>query len=577
MKFEKADERIDGGHAFRAMAAYAKWLEDCSDEARRELAILRCLGLFDRPADAGCISALRREPAIDGLTESLVGLDDADWNLALSSLTDCGLISFASDQSVIGSWQSAIDSHPHIREYFAKQLRETNPDAWRAAHRRLYEHLCANTDEGDQPTLEDLQPLYQAVAHGCQAGLQQEACEKVFFKRVRRRNEDYPTRKLGAFASELACAACFFEQPWSRIFPAVTEMWQAWLLAVAAFDLRALGRLAEVRELIQAGRPIEIRRKDWTNASISGNNLSELELTLGDVDMAVGDAEQSVTYADRSGDALMREVTRSIHADTLYQAGRLDEAATRFREAEEIHAKARPETPLLYSIRRFRYCGLLLAAPERAAWREGSGQKAMGSGLKADGKVQKSDSVEICRNVAERAVQTLGWAEQHLSFLDIALDHLTLGCAALYAAILADSTLETPNSELVQAMDGLRRASAQEFIARGLLTRAWLRFLTGACTGSESAQEDLDEAWEIAERGPMKLFMADIHLYRARLFGGMKDEGGRMKYPWDKNPDGSSRGPKDDLDAAERLINQCGYHRRDEELADARKAVNRES
>jgi hypothetical protein len=70
----------------------------------------------------------------------------------------------------------------------------------------------------------------------------------------------------------------------------------------------------------------------------------------------------------------------------------------------------------------------------------------------------------------------------------------------------------------------------------------------------------------------MKLFLADVHLYRARLFGVMKDEGGGMIYPWDKDPNGKPRGPKDDLDAAEKLINECGYHRRDEELADAREA-----
>jgi hypothetical protein len=43
------------------------------------------------------------------------------------------------------------------------------------------------------------------------------------------------------------------------------------------------------------------------------------------------------------------------------------------------------------------------------------------------------------------------------------------------------------------------------------------------------------------------------------------------KYPWDKHADGSPRDPQDDLAAAEKLINQCGYHRRDEELDDARK------
>ena len=46
---------------------------------------------------------------------------------------------------------------------------------------------------------------------------------------------------------------------------------------------------------------------------------------------------------------------------------------------------------------------------------------------------------------------------------------------------------------------------------RGLFTRAWLRAVQG--------QPDLDEAWEIAERGPMPWFLADIHLSRARLFG----------------------------------------------------------
>ena len=37
------------------------------------------------------------------------------------------------------------------------------------------------------------------------------------------------------------------------------------------------------------------------------------------------------------------------------------------------------------------------------------------------------------------------------------------------------------------------------------------------------------------------------------------------KYPWES--------PAADLAAAEKLINACGYHRRDEELADAKRAI----
>ena len=112
-------------------------------------------------------------------------------------------------------------------------------------------------------------------------------------------------------------------------------------------------------------------------------------------------------------------------------------------------------------------------------------------------------------------------------------------------------------------MDDLRRAGVQHHLPRSLLTRAWLRFLTDARTGHESAQSDLDESWEIAERGPMPLHMADIHLHRARLFGLGKDR--PASYPWTS--------PQDDLAKARRLIAKHGYWRRKEELEDAEAAI----
>jgi hypothetical protein len=218
--------------------------------------------------------------------------------------------------------------------------------------------------------------------------------------------------------------------------------------------------------------------------------------------------------------------------------------------------------------------------------------------------MQKEELISFCRAVSQRAAQTLKWAEMYaVDILSAALDHLTLGRAALYEAILERSAaftplqrpnetaasnndergsgvsaaLQTARRELDAAVSGLRRAGQQFLLVQGLLTRAWLRFLTGACTGPESAPADLDEAWEIAERGPMKLFMADILLTRCRLFGmpgagAEKGDGGR-KYPWDKNLDGSFRGPKDDLAEARKLIERCGYWRRKEELEDAERAL----
>lgn len=66
-EIESLEEDVrHGRHAERVMRAYEKWLGDGI-----ELAVLRLLGLFDRPADAASIAALRTAPAIPGLTEPL--------------------------------------------------------------------------------------------------------------------------------------------------------------------------------------------------------------------------------------------------------------------------------------------------------------------------------------------------------------------------------------------------------------------------------------------------------------------------------------------------------------------------
>ncbi len=566
VKFEKADAKVQGGHAFRAMAAYEKWLEDESDEARRELAILRLMGLFDRPATGDCVAALRAAPAIAGLTEPLPELAEEDWNSSLDALESAKLLAVHREKG--SGTLDSLDAHPLLRQYFGQRLRDTQPEAWRAAHRRLYEHLCATTKEGDEPTLEDLQPLYQAVAHGCQAGGHEEARSNVYRDRILRGQEFYSTRKLGAFGSDLGAVACFFETPWSRVSPTLTEADQAWLLNEAATRLRGLGRLTEALEPMRAGLEKGVRQENWKSAAIRANNLSELELALGEVAAAVKDAEQSVTYAGRSGDASMRMMMRTTIADALNQAARRTEAEARFREAEQMQAEVQPQFRLLYSLQGFKYCDLLLAEAERES-------------CKGQGVAKQEALLARCRAVTERAAQSLKIVERNHWLLDTALDHLSLSRATFYAAILDSRTsreqsvappvshlgLASAATEIDHAVSVLRRAGAQHHLPRGLLTRAWMRSLTGRATGPDSARSDLDEAWEIAERGPMPLFLADIHLYRARLFFRERE------YPWNTYPDGTPRGPEDDLAAAEKLINRCGYHRRDEELADAKEAL----
>lgn len=89
-QFSAADAETVNGHAFRVFAAYERWLDR---EGRQvELALLRLLGLFDRPATPDCLAALAAEPALPGLTESLAGLSQQQWTAAIQRLRELDLI-----------------------------------------------------------------------------------------------------------------------------------------------------------------------------------------------------------------------------------------------------------------------------------------------------------------------------------------------------------------------------------------------------------------------------------------------------------------------------------------------------
>jgi hypothetical protein len=518
-------------------------------------------------------------------------MSDAQRNISYARLETAKLLTVNRDAA--GTLLS-LDAHPLLREYFALQLRTQHPDAWHDAHRRLYEHLCASTQDGDQPTLDDLQPLYQAVAHGHHAGMQEHAYDNVYLARIAKGEKFYSIQHLGALGADLGAVACFFDQPWSRISVALRETSQSSVLGIASFILKALGRLTESLEPMRAGLTIALQMCDWKNAAIKASNLSELELLLGKLSEAAEDAKLSVVYADRSGDAHQRLTMRTSYARALHHGGHSGDAKMHFEEAEIMQGGLSSAYPLLYGVSGFWYCDLLLIDVERFVWRRHSADSNESLLMAGDLQTYAETVAEvyeprICscpraksqtggessgysrhtltvQVVSKRVAQAINIAERSGRLLDLALDHLTLGRAELYRDVL-----EQPSIHLLPvglryvdyAVLSLRRSGMKDYLPYGLLTRAWLRSLSGAMTtarhGPDSAQSDLNEAWEIAERGPMKLFMADIHLYRARLFFR------EAKYPWVS--------PADDLAAAEKLINDCGYHRRDEELADAKRAI----
>jgi tetratricopeptide (TPR) repeat protein len=340
----------------------------------------------------------------------------------------------------------------------------------------------------------------------------------------------------------------FFNPPWSKPVDELTEDNKAIVLNMAGFNLRALGRLTEAAQPMQTGLEIRLAQKKWGNAAIIASNLSELYLTIGDVKQALAYAEQSVQLADRSSDWGTQTINRTIIGNALHHAAQLEEAQSAFREAEEMQKKNQPDFPLLYSTRGYQYCDLLLMQGGYA-------------------------------EVQRRGEKMFEWRQPGDSLLDIALDNLSIGRAHL---LQSQREPNHPFSEAItylnRAVDGLRQAGTHHWIPRGLLARAEFYRITGAF---DKAQKDLDEAFSIATRGGMGLYLADCHLEYARLCLSLRAQAKQSPTREEiasSHPSTSSGSllamteeqlrdeARKHWEIAKDSINKMGYHRRDKEV-----------
>lgn len=502
-----------GGHARRVLQAYDRVLGPV------EIAILRLLGLFDRPASEQEIRALQAAPAVRGLNESLVGINLVAWNEAITLLEQNNLL--------VRDPSGTIDTHPLIRQYFGEQLKQLNRDAWREGHRRLYEFLRLDADEFPD-TASEMDPLFAAVVHGCLAGRHQEAYEEVWQKRIQRGDEEYNSLQLGTLRTEMATLAAFFEPPWDKLAKALPEEVQYNIFRDSSLALRALGRLREAKVLLQDAFKWHalVNDDDGALASSLAGSLCELHMCAGDSSEAEEIAQHGIKLAERSGDDFQRLTSRATLAAVLLQMGRFRRALEMFAEAEQIQKEYDSDYPLLYGLRGFWYCELLLD----------------------QGRIAEAQ---------ERAEKFFEWRVEGDSLLTITLDHLALGRAHLVnLQWRKGGKLDVAKVELDQAVEGFRHANRLDYLPLALMARAALHMHVAAYA---DARHDLQEALGITTRSGFRLHECDAHLGYARL--GVLEK--------------RAMTAQEHLEHARTIIEATGYHRRDEEVKQIQGYIDR--
>jgi tetratricopeptide (TPR) repeat protein len=470
-----------GDHAKRVMQHYEEklWQKDGP-----EVAFLRLMGLFDRPMGVELFLELKEKAEIAlGLKE----IPGPKINQMVANLESIGLILPDKEEGV----RAEYDAHPLVREYFGQKFLDEDPDRFRQAHRVLFEYF-QKVPEKDQPdTLEELEPLYRAMHHGCKAEEYKKAWEDVYYVRIMRGGEGYSSFKLGAYSSDLAAVSGFFPNGWGSppVKKGLYEEYQCFVLAEASFCLMSLGRMTEAVGSRRMVMQIHEKREDLQNAAVGALNLVDLLLPTGGVSEAEERAEQAIEWIGKTEDKFRQMVSHSKLANTLHRLGKMVDSQEAFQETERLQNERQPEYPRLYSQQGAQYCAFKL-------------EMAQG----------KADYVEVLERGNE--IIDLYKNTGYNRLLCHALNHLTI--ARAQAALEKNTVAQIA---FVAAVDGIRKAGKIEFLPDFLNHRASFLRQQGE---QEKGRHDLDEALETAIRCGMDLYEADGQLLKCHY---LLDEG----------------------------------------------------
>ena len=473
-----------------------------------ERVLLRLMGLFDRRMGIKEKQILleRAEYA-----KPLAQLSRQEWQQLEQRLEQAGLLLKYVHEGERRDWET----QPLIRRYFGQTFREEQPKAYRQAQQVLFEYYQSVPDKPQPDRLENLEPLYRAVVHGCLAGEYQKAWQEVYLERICRGDQYYSTKKLGAYVHDLSALSAFFPDGWGKpVSDGLSETDQALLLGQASFYLMSLGRLFEAIKPLQIAIKIIERHQNWGNAAVSARNLVDLHLLIGQLEEAEKFAQQAMTYANQTNTnpLFSQMASHTKLATVLHRQGKLSDALKQFTLAEKLQAKRQPELPQLYSSWGAQYCSLLL---------------------------DMATDAETA--VLKRGQYALEIAQNESQLLDIGLNRLTIA--------RAQQNRNTDPSEPVTRFDeavlGIRKANKMNFLPTVLLARAY--FLRDQ-QDIEAAECDMEESLNLIQTCGMKLYTVDRALLRGHLNLDQKDSANEC------------------YKTAKELIAATGYHLRLPEL-----------
>ncbi|NOR76891.1 MAG: tetratricopeptide repeat protein, partial [Methanophagales archaeon] len=282
--------------------------------------------------------------------DALVKMSELDFRDLINGLVDWRLISY--DET-----KGSYATHPLIKGYFELDFDEENK---RLCNKRIYQYFGENGPEQPE-TLEEMQPLFEQVYHGCAAGLYDEVYWPIYVEKIGGQPCEYKIRhKLGAWETDLSLVRTFFPEGDISQMPLVSKKSdQSWLLNEAGLGLTNIGRPKEAEEPLKTAIELYIENNQFAYASRSYQNLADLQFRTGEFESGLESAKKALDAAEKEKFYEYIVFSKAYLAWILHLLGKNEEAGKEFREADEL--EGRISGYRLYSLLGVNYADLLIS------------------------------------------------------------------------------------------------------------------------------------------------------------------------------------------------------------------------
>jgi tetratricopeptide (TPR) repeat protein len=256
----------------------------------------------------------------------LVEMSELDFKELIIGLVDWRLIS-------CDEMKKLYTIHPLIKGYFESDFSEKDK---KLCHKRIYKYFGEYAPE-EAETLKEMQPLFEQVYHGCAAGLYDEVFNHVYWEKIKRREDYFITRKLGAWETDLSIAKTFFPEGDLSQMPLVSKkIDQSWLLNAAGLALLNTGRSKEAKVALLLSAEIIRGLKDWKEISMRHQNLADLQFRTGELESGLESAKKALEMAEEAKSDGYILFSKGYLGWVLYLLGRTEEAEKEFGKADEL-------------------------------------------------------------------------------------------------------------------------------------------------------------------------------------------------------------------------------------------------